>query len=241
MYIQAAEARPGNRAVVHHIVLFYKTPVEKRARLFENWIDGAAPGNIPLRLPEGVGAEFPPGRASSGRCTTRRAAKRRRTVRNTRSSSAKSAPNSEARVDRDHQQSLPHSGRRPELSSLESAFTAPRDVRVYSASLPHMHLRGKDFSYRGRLSRRQDARRCCRCRVTTSTGRATIAWRSRCALPAGTTHRVHGPLRQLARTTRPIPIRTRVSLGRPDLGRNDDRLHRLRGSRAGCRCEVAAL
>ena len=61
MYLQAAEARPGNRAVVHHIVLFYKAPGEKRARLFENWIDGAAPGNIPMQLPEGVGRRIPAG------------------------------------------------------------------------------------------------------------------------------------------------------------------------------------
>jgi hypothetical protein len=61
MYIQAAEARPGNRAVVHHIVLFYKSPGLGRAKLFENWIDGAAPGNIPLQLPDGVGRKIPAG------------------------------------------------------------------------------------------------------------------------------------------------------------------------------------
>ena len=59
MYIQAAEARPDNRAAVHHMLLFYKAPGEGRGRLFENWIDGAAPGQHPLAASARYGTQDP--------------------------------------------------------------------------------------------------------------------------------------------------------------------------------------
>ena len=64
VYVSAAEAVPGNRAAVHHIITFYKPPGEdlgKNLGLERNWIVGAAPGDMPLMLPSGVALKIPAG------------------------------------------------------------------------------------------------------------------------------------------------------------------------------------
>ncbi len=146
MYIQAAEARPGNRAVVHHIVLFYKTPGEGRARLFENWIDGAAPGNIPLQLPEGIGRRIPAGASLIWQMHYTATGK----VEKDRSQYAfkfcKEKPQCEARVASIMNNRFRIPAGDPNFQ-IESRFTVPKDALVYSFS-PHMHVRGKDFEYR---------------------------------------------------------------------------------------------
>ena len=146
MYIQAAEARPGNRAVVHHIVLFYKTPGESRARLFENWIDGAAPGNIPMQLPEGLGRRIPAGSSLIWQMHYTATGK----VEKDRSSYAfkfcKERPKHEARVASIMNQRFRIPAGDPNFT-VESKQTMPKDVLIYSFS-PHMHVRGKDFEFR---------------------------------------------------------------------------------------------
>lgn len=146
MYIQAAEARPGNRAVVHHIVLFYKAPNDQRGRIFENWIDGAAPGNIPLELPEGVGRRIPAGSSLVWQMHYTATGK----VEKDRSQYAfkfcKEKPKSEARV----ASIMNNRFRIPAGDSnyqVESKLTLQKDALLYSFS-PHMHLRGKDFEFR---------------------------------------------------------------------------------------------
>ncbi len=146
MYIQAAEARPGNRAVVHHIVLFYKTPGEKRARLFENWVDGAAPGNIPLQLPEGVGRKIPAGSSLVWQMHYTPSGKEEKDRSQYALKFCKERPKQEARV-------VPIINRRFRIPAgdpnfrLEAQFTASQEMLAYSFS-PHMHLRGKDFEFR---------------------------------------------------------------------------------------------
>jgi peroxiredoxin len=146
MYIQAAEARPGNRAAVHHVLLFYKAPGEKSNRLFENWIDGAAPGNIPLQLPEGTGRKIPKGASLVWQMHYTATGK----VETDRSQYAfkfcKTKPAREARVAGIRNQGF----RIPPGDAnfrVDSSFTVPKDVLLYSFS-PHMHVRGKDFEYR---------------------------------------------------------------------------------------------
>jgi len=60
VWVQAAEARPGNRAVVHHIIPFIR---EKGSRDIENLpiLAGFAPGEEPMVLPKGVGFKIPAG------------------------------------------------------------------------------------------------------------------------------------------------------------------------------------
>jgi hypothetical protein len=58
-WIQAAEVRPGNRAVVHHVIVFVVGPdaLRQRFSLFgDGGIDGlvgTAPGEEPMVLPDG--------------------------------------------------------------------------------------------------------------------------------------------------------------------------------------------
>src|SRR5262249_35859522 len=146
MYIQAAEARPGNRAVVHHIVLFYKAPGDKRGRLFENWIDGAAPGNLPLQLPEGVGRKLPAGASLVWQMHYTPTGKEEKDRSQYALRFCKERPKQEARVATiiNNRFRIPPGD--PNFR-LESQFTAPKDLLVYSFA-PHMHLRGKDFEFR---------------------------------------------------------------------------------------------
>jgi len=64
-WIKAVEVRPGNRAVVHHVILFVAAPGNKRQMQADNRsegdlesIGGFAPGNDPVVLPDGVGIKI---------------------------------------------------------------------------------------------------------------------------------------------------------------------------------------
>lgn len=146
MYIQAAEARPGNRAAVHHILLFYKAPGEKQGRLFENWIDGAAPGNIPLQLPEGTGRRIPAGSTLVWQMHYTATGKEEKDRSQYAFRFCKERPKREARVAsiRNHRFKIPAGDAN---YKVDSNFTTSKDVLLYSFS-PHMHVRGKDFEYR---------------------------------------------------------------------------------------------
>lgn len=63
-WVQAAEAKPGNPAVVHHIIVFVKPPGEGKkvhGELSSDWLVATAPGAMPLRLPEGMAKRIPKG------------------------------------------------------------------------------------------------------------------------------------------------------------------------------------
>lgn len=146
MYIEAAEARPDNRAAVHHIVLFYKAPGDNRGRLFENWIDGAAPGNIPLELPEGVGRKIPAGSSLVWQMHYTATGKEEKDRSQYAFRFCRERPRREARVAAIRNQRFRIPAGDPNFR-IDSNFTTPRDVLIYSFS-PHMHVRGKDFEYR---------------------------------------------------------------------------------------------
>lgn len=64
-WIQAAEVRPGNRAVVHHCNIFLQPPgsddIQFQGELGSYCLVAAAPGTPPLRLPEGMAKRVPAG------------------------------------------------------------------------------------------------------------------------------------------------------------------------------------
>ncbi|MFO0913086.1 MAG: redoxin domain-containing protein [Pirellulales bacterium] len=64
-WIQAAECRPGNRAVVHHIIVALEEPGSARrgdrSRLQSDWLTATAPGAQPLQLPPGYAKKIPAG------------------------------------------------------------------------------------------------------------------------------------------------------------------------------------
>ncbi|MCA9264031.1 MAG: redoxin family protein [Planctomycetales bacterium] len=59
-WIAAAEVIPGNRAVVHHCIVFVRPPDEVGLRGF-GWLSAYVPGQVPLVLPPGCGRRIPAG------------------------------------------------------------------------------------------------------------------------------------------------------------------------------------
>jgi peroxiredoxin len=63
-WIQAAECRPGNRSVVHHIIVGIAPPNGERktqGALHSEWLTATAPGARPLQLPPGYAKLIPAG------------------------------------------------------------------------------------------------------------------------------------------------------------------------------------
>jgi hypothetical protein len=153
VWITAAEARPGNRAVVHHIIVSYRDPKNKeraggRGGLGEGFIVGTAPGDMPLMLPAGVARRIPAGAELIWQLHY--------------------TPNGKAAKDLSQVGLVFYKGKEPPKYNsqtvsimngrfaippgdpdykVESEWTVPRDALLLSF-VPHMHLRGKDFLYK---------------------------------------------------------------------------------------------
>jgi hypothetical protein len=147
-WIEAAEARPGNRSVVHHICVFLADPRAKGERMSDERRELVcyAPGDLPSIFPKGTAKLIPAGSSliievhytPIGRVKTDQSsvglifakenvARRAFTV---------GISNKSLAIP-------PRAGNYP----VESTFTFVNDARLLSFS-PHMHLRGKDFRYR---------------------------------------------------------------------------------------------
>src|SRR5262249_585196 len=61
VWVQAAEARPGNRAVVHHVLAFIHQRGKESESPDDKVLVGHAPGDLPLILPPGVALKIPKG------------------------------------------------------------------------------------------------------------------------------------------------------------------------------------
>jgi len=150
VWIQAAEARPGNRAVVHHIIVFGREPdSDGEGGLGELHICGTAPGDPPLVLPPGVARRIPAGTelvfqmhyTPNGKATTDR-----------------SKVGFVVYKDKDGKHPINAAKTRPIMNGrlrippgdsnykVESSYKFPSDAVIYQL-MPHMHLRGKDFLY----------------------------------------------------------------------------------------------
>lgn len=154
MWVQAAECRPGNRAVVHHIIVFAKGEKSEKRESNEGFgrigehISGTAPGDPPLMLPPGVAVKIPAGSDLVFQMHY--------------------TPTGKVETDRSQIGFIYYKGEmppqkvahtRPILNfsfeippgeanhEVESSFTFERDVTLLGL-MPHMHLRGKDFLYR---------------------------------------------------------------------------------------------
>jgi peroxiredoxin len=83
-WVKAAECRPGNRAVVHHIIVAIRAPGQgPRSReiegLHSEFLTATAPGARPMVMRPGMASSFPRVRSSSSRCTTPPMAPRKKT------------------------------------------------------------------------------------------------------------------------------------------------------------------
>jgi hypothetical protein len=151
VWIQAAEARPGNRAVVHHIIVSYRDPKSSgrgNGRGFgDGMIVGTAPGDMPVMLPPGVALRIPAGAELIWQMHY--------------------TPNGKEAKDKSQVGFVFYKGKEPpkQFASTrgisdnsfvippgdanyksESEWVVPRDTLLLSF-MPHMHLRGKDFEY----------------------------------------------------------------------------------------------
>jgi mono/diheme cytochrome c family protein len=150
VWIQAAEARPGNRAVVHHIIVSFRDSKnkERRGGLGDGFIVGTAPGDMPLILRPGMARRIPAGADLIWQMHY--------------------TPNGKETKDRSQVGFIFYKGKEPPRWNVqthgimngnfvippgdpnlkvESDWVVPRDTLLLSF-MPHMHLRGKDFEYR---------------------------------------------------------------------------------------------
>jgi peroxiredoxin len=146
-WIQAAEAVPGDRSVVHHIVVFVKEPGGQRGQGEGpgSHLCGYAPGDMPSIYPLGSAKRIPAGSELIFQLHY--------------------TPNGKARVDRSRlglifaKAPVEHEAHTRGIAQtrfqiapgddnaeVKSSLTTQKDVTLL-AFMPHMHLRGKDFKY----------------------------------------------------------------------------------------------
>jgi peroxiredoxin len=147
-WVQAVEAKPGNRAVVHHILIYARTLAKGNAQdgIGDGLLVAQAPGELPTVLPAGSAKKVPKGAAivfqmhytPNGTEQTDRSA--------VGIIFAKEPPRHEVRTRAIATRRLsipPGDGN----YKATAATTFPQDTLLLSM-LPHMHLRGKSFEYR---------------------------------------------------------------------------------------------
>jgi peroxiredoxin len=147
MWVRAAEARPGDRAVVHHIFVYVDDhavgldgkPVLKR------YLTGYAPGDMPSVFPEGVARKVPAGSDLTFEVHYTPIGQERHDRSSVGMVFATEPPEHEAITKGISQRKLwipPGAKNHAERSS----WILPFDAHLLSLT-PHMHLRGVDFTY----------------------------------------------------------------------------------------------
>jgi peroxiredoxin len=153
-WVQAAEARPGAREVVHHIIVYVVDPAkvrlggiqrDRRDGIGDGFLAAYAPGDMPLVLKPGQAKKLPKGAGLAFQMHYTPDGIERRDRSSVGLIFAKEPPRAEVRT-----RSIAYRGISipPGDSNHEvlSRTTFDRDVELISF-LPHMHLRGKDFKY----------------------------------------------------------------------------------------------
>ena len=146
-WVQAAEAQPGDRAVVHHIFVYVDKPDPDPTNRKKDWtcLVGYAPGDLPEVFPPGIAKRVPAGAdllfevhytpIGRPRFDRSRVGLVFATGPITHEAITKGIPGRDLRI--------PAGAPNHEV---RAAHTFPKDVRLLSL-MPHMHLRGKDFRY----------------------------------------------------------------------------------------------
>ena len=144
VWIQSAEARPGNWKAVHHIIVYHRPKGSKQTRRLES-LGGFAPGEEPTMFPEGVGIRLPAGHELVWQLHYTPTGKEELDCSEFAVKFCKSPPEHVARQDA----ALSFSFRIPPNSSRHKVV-ATRTINANSellAVMPHMHVRGKEFKY----------------------------------------------------------------------------------------------
>lgn len=149
-WIKAAECRPGNRAVVHHIIIGLQGPGARRERVagavHSEWLTATAPGARPLILDDGHAKLIPAG----SKLIFQMHYTPNGTVQQDRSSVGLIfADPKEVKHQVGTDKADNHGLRIPpgaENHKVEALQVFSRDMKLL-ALFPHMHLRGKAFRY----------------------------------------------------------------------------------------------
>jgi len=139
-WVQAAEARPGDRSVVHHIIIYAVDP-----RGHKEHLCGYAPGDLPSVYPPGTAKRVAAGSdfyfevhyTPNGRIQTDRSAVGLIFAKGPAEHRAQTRPIAQ------HRFAIPPGAADHEVTS---SLTLKRPIRLLGF-MPHMHLRGKDFRY----------------------------------------------------------------------------------------------
>ncbi|HEU4390671.1 MAG TPA: hypothetical protein VFV34_22900 [Blastocatellia bacterium] len=148
-WVQAAEVRVGNRAVVHHVIVFAKHPQDKSADGEGSGLEaltGVAPGEDPVVLPDGVGMRVragsilvlqvhytPNGVAQSDQTSVGLIFNKKSVVKESMGGAAMNTRFAIPPGDPAHE--------------VRSSYSVDADCHI-TTLMPHMHVRGKDFQYR---------------------------------------------------------------------------------------------
>lgn len=150
-WISAAECRPGNRGVVHHIIVGIVPPGEDRGRkndggLHSEWLTATAPGGRPLQLREGYAKLIPAGSklffqmhyTPNGKATTDRSCVG---FKYADAATVKKQVGTDKAATKDFY--IPPGN---DNFPVAAKHRFARDTELL-ALFPHMHLRGKSFRY----------------------------------------------------------------------------------------------
>ncbi|HUP24163.1 MAG TPA: alkyl hydroperoxide reductase [Thermoanaerobaculia bacterium] len=151
VWIEAAETRPGNPAVVHHVIVEVAAPRAAAAGDDPRTVGslgGYVPGDEPLVMPPGLARLLPAGAqvffqihyTPNGEAATDRTRLALRL--------AKGPPRHEARTGVVSNPFLWIPAGAPEVRA-EASWLFPRDAMLLSMR-PHLHLRGRSFEFRAR-------------------------------------------------------------------------------------------
>src|SRR5262249_40322664 len=148
-WIQAAECRPGNRAVVHHIIVyvFDQKLLEERRKdpIGTGFLAAYAPGDLPLVCPEGAAKKIPKGATLVFQMHYTPTGTEEKDQSSIGLIFAKQPPKYEVKTRAIAQQRfLIPAGDENHLVTSQTTFD--KDTELLSM-LPHMHLRGKDSKY----------------------------------------------------------------------------------------------
>lgn len=148
VWVQAAEARPGDRQVVHHIIVYvddHSVVGGDFDRRVDSHLCGYAPGDMPSVYPEGIAKRVPAGSdlvfqihyTPNGKITTDLSKVglvfAKGPVKHRAHTLGIAQPRFQIPAGADDHE-------------VRSSFTFPHDAHLLSF-MPHMHLRGKDFRY----------------------------------------------------------------------------------------------
>ena len=149
VWVEAAEARPGDRSVVHHIIV-YQVPLGGMLRggldpTSDAHLCGYAPGDMPSVYPKGAGKKITAGSSfifeihytPTGKVKTDKSKVGLIFAKGSVKHKAYTMPIPQGRFE------IPPGDGNYEVAS---EFRFDKDVHVLSF-MPHMHLRGKDFKY----------------------------------------------------------------------------------------------